>query len=183
MTVHQITGAQPAREATDSELAASWAAECLTSGRIELGAALARLAAQADRVERSQRVRNVPVLGATRDEAPRPAVEPTPIHDGALYAHHEPVSGPTGNGDADLARERAELAQTAVFGPVTEPVLDVPPTRHCRATIMRDGVRDTCHGVLYWEAGTTGDATTAPTSAGWRHVHPNLEQDHPPYLG
>lgn len=176
MTVFDITGRTPEPEATDSQLAAAWAAECLSAGRVELGLALARLAAQAQRVERSAaNVRAVPLLGSTRDERPREAAPaPAAIFEQTQAAYGAP-DGPTGNGDADLAREAA----TQIFGTPQPAQLDAPETRRCVATVARDGVATECRGVLYWQHGTTGNDFHPAVPAAWRHVHGDLEQDHP----
>lgn len=143
---------------TDTQKLGIWASEALTEGRYELAKALTDLALQSHRVEQRNRVRNVPLTGQTREEAPARQ------------------NGPTGNGDADLARETA-LAETAVFSRTLAAAVP-PETRRCVALEVQDGVSGPCHGVLYWQHGSVGDDQNPPTLGIWKHVHEDLDHHH-----
>lgn len=154
---------------SDAQLLADWSMEAIRIGRLQVGEAILRLAIQAYRTEQAESAdqraaraeRNtvrVPFLGATRSETPRlRAVAP---------------AGPTGNGDADLAREHA--AATAII-PIdhNSPGID----RRCRALDVHMGIESECHGAVYWvpAAGAVGDGY-------WRHVDTALDNAHVPVV-
>lgn len=152
---------------TDAEIAAQWSIDAVRAGRGELAEALLRIAAQAvratPRAPQVVPVVDVPFVGATRDETPRPKLRV------ATY-------GPTGNGDADLQREAADLASTAV--------MQAPGTldRRCTFKILKGNVYAECHGACYWVHGTVGDASTPATVGRWEHVDDELNQDHHAYV-
>jgi hypothetical protein len=163
--------------ATDSELLASWTVDAIGRGRLQLAEALLKLANQARRMESAALVR---MAGQTRDEQPVRAYSgPTLVRDVPQgEQEHRPVSfghdGPTGNGDADLAR--AELAATAIFGKVAEQELGVPIGERCRAVDTSSGHE--CHQAIWWAHGHVGDASTPAVRAGWRHVDPSWDSHH-----
>lgn len=156
---------------------------------------------QHEQTAAAERARMVPMIGQTRDEQPRDlyarlarpvdeqAVVATPMWDAAVTpplqvvdaagvaAVPAPVSpaGPTGNGDADLAREAA----TEVFGAPTSPAYGGPPAAKCAGEIVRDRgterFREPCPSPLYWVAeGSNRDNGT------WHHVDPQYDQLHIP---
>lgn len=141
---------------TDAQCCAFWAAQALQEGRIELGRALANLAAQAQRIE----ARMVPMIGQTREERPR--------------AETPPAAEVTGNGDADLAR--AEAAQTQIFGRPPDLAPDVPDHDRCSHPIQNAlaGMVNTtpCHVVVWWDS----------DHGVWHHIEPNLDHDHAPVV-
>lgn len=165
--------------ATDSELLASWAIDAIGGGRLQLAEALIRLANQARRVETATLV---PMAGTTRDELPvRPYAGPQLVRDipPAEQVHHIvgfAPDGPTGNGDADIAR--AEAAATAIFGAVREQHLDVPESARCVAFMIDSGHETTCDHPIYWAHGRVGDLSGPAVSAGWFHVDPAMDQHH-----
>jgi hypothetical protein len=148
--------------ATDSELLASWTVDAIGLGRLQLAEALLRLANQARKVEGATLVR---MAGQTRDESP---VRP--------YIVRDVPDGPTGNGDADLAR--AEVAATAIFGAVQEKQLGVPESSRCVAFVVDSGFESACNMPIYWNHGHVGDQNQPMVSAGWFHVDPAADQHH-----
>lgn len=146
-------------ELSDAERVAGWSATALTEQRFELGYALARLAAQAHRNEQQQHT-VVP-----------DAIEPSK---GQLYIVPT-ATGPTGNGDADLAAAARQAFIDAQQPEPPAPIMwgsdqgqSVPAVR-CSARMVKDGVTDVCWGVIVQAEGN------------WRHLDPDLDQDHRPY--
>ncbi len=140
--------------ATDSELLAKWTVEAIQLDRLSLAQALIRLAVQARAVESATLVR---MAGSTRDEQPaRP------------YIVRDVPDGPTGNGDADLAR--AEAAATAIFGKVAEKELNVPVDgTRCVSEDRSSGWE--CHQAIWW--------VQRPNEPGyWAHVDPAHDDHH-----
>lgn len=162
--------------ATDSELLASWTSQAINLGRLELAEALIRLAIQARRVESATLVR---MAGSTRDEQPaRPYTGPQLVREiPPAEQVHTPLpfgaDGPTGNGDADLAR--AEAAATAIFGRVAEKELNVPVDGTRCVSEDRSGGWE-CHQAIWW--------VQRPDEPGyWAHVdaaHDDHHQAMPP---
>lgn len=114
--------------ASDAELLTLWAQEALRDNRLQLGAALVRLAIEADHAQRKTRTINVPFAGHTRHEAPRPVV--------SLDEH-----------DVDAeARKIVQVAATQVFQKPTV----VPDGRRCVGWREKDGVSAPCEGGVYW---------------------------------
>jgi len=151
---------------SDAEIAAQWSIDAVRAGRAELAEALLRIAAQAvrstpphPRASKVVPVVDVPFVGATRDETPRPKLRV------ATY-------GPTGNGDADLQRESADLASTAVMAAPN--AID----RRCSFQVVKGNHYQPCHGATYWIPGSIGDASTPATVGRWEHVDDELNQDH-----
>lgn len=148
---------------SDTERVSEWAAIALREGRIELGAALARLAVQALRVSRT------PPSAPITATAPAPVVDDVPMLR-AVPAWRETLAqaahtGPTGNGDADVQRE-VEALHAYTGGIVTTP--PVPTPRRCQAPIVLDGLTIECGGGAYFvEAGRY-----------WAHVDTALDRDH-----
>ncbi len=143
--------------ATDSELLAKWTVEAIQLDKLSLAQALIRLAVQARAVESATLVR---MAGQTRDEQPvRPYLVP------------QPVDGPTGNGDADLAR--AEAAATAIFGKVAEKDLNVPvPGSRCAAyDVGAPGTE--CNAAIWWRA-----AQGHVDGGWWEHVDSAWDDHH-----
>lgn len=138
---------------TDAQFAAAAAAAALEQGRFELGRALAALAAQAYRAERTAEPRMVPMIGAAREEHPGQTAD--------LYAN-----GPTGNGDQDIT---AAEQQTAAL-----------PGARCATEVGHGAYREQCQRPVFWHVGNIGDQDHPATIAGWYHVDPALDQDHMP---
>jgi hypothetical protein len=110
-------------ELTDAQLVASWAAEALELGRYPLGAELARLAERAERIgaqrpaghdathDAARRdlfgpatVRDVPLIGATREEWPRDGISHAPRNctyrteiNGSARLCHQPLAWHAGS--------------------------------------------------------------------------------------
>lgn len=148
----------------DAERVAGWSATALAEGRYELGYALARLAVQASKMEESARPLLVPVPGAAQ-AGHRPALSTS-----------TPWLAP--NGQATVYRpggfeQRAPVDDPATATPVLDSIgRDVAPAR-CDRKVIRDGVADVCHAVVYWVA--DGEY--------YRHVHTELDTDHVPLVG
>jgi hypothetical protein len=182
----------------DSEVAAQHAVEALQAGRYDLGAAYARIAATAARMEREATVRNVPFRGTTRLEQPR-----TPTFDDlareAAHGHEHASGTPDHSHDAtaiaadyrqpltDFERaagvvDPAEQAKTAVFGQPVSPAMQVPRSARCRAMLGSPGQDGTtsigeCHRVVWWhDGGPTQEGPNLPP--GWYHVEPEADQHH-----
>lgn len=151
---------------TDTELAAQWSIQATREGRYELAEAVLRIAAQSYRADQQRQQQRpdavqVPFAGTTRIERPRLRV--------ATY-------GPTGDGDADLQREAANVSSTQVMtSPAT---LD----RRCTFKVLKGNVYSECHGGCFWVPGTVGDAHTPATVARWEHVDDELNDDHIAYV-
>jgi hypothetical protein len=124
---------------SDAERAAHWSIIATEEGRYELAEALLRIAIQASRKLPAAPARPAP-------DVPRPP---------ALTVV---MQGPTGNGNADLAREAAAIGHAA---PVRE-------NRRCEARVINGNFEAECNGGVAWE----------PTSYRWYHVDPELDQDH-----
>ena len=152
---------------TDAEIVANWSIDAVRAGRVELAEALLRIAAQAvrstpphPRAPQAVPVVDVPFVGATREETPRPKLRV------ATY-------GPTGNGDVDLQRESADLASTAV--------MQAPPgtlDRRCTFQVVKGNHYQECHGAVYWVHGQIGDTSTPAMVGRWEHVDDELNNDH-----
>lgn len=164
---------------TDSERLAGWAIIATQEHRLELAESLLRLALQARRVEAHEalqavhrpadpRIVEVPFIGSTRPEEARP-----PRLRVATY-------GPTGNGDADLKRETAELAESAAAALNATQVMQGPSTvdRRCVEQVLKGNVYKLCHGAIWWRPGGVGDASSPATLAQWVHVDEALDADH-----
>lgn len=160
--------------ASDGERAAAWAIDALREGRYDLGAAIARLAAQAIRIEQNT---SHPIV----------ATVPMPV-DG--QRHLQSVPNPTWQQAVDEWHAQAAPAAATQAPPVApEPVNPVvpfqigdardywpgepsqerppmprvapPATRKCVVPVVRDGVNDACGLIAYWSVDTEQ----------WRHVH------------
>jgi hypothetical protein len=114
----------------------------------------------------------MPFAGHTRHEYPR-------LRTAAPAA---PAEGPTGNGDADLQREQAQLAPaaTAVIPMPTGEQISLNEGSRCSAKVLKGNVYAECHGALVWMPGQFGDRDHPAVQAHWAHVDRALEQDHEP---
>ena len=131
-----------------SEAAADAAVWAIDQGDYRIARALTTLAVELADLEADNRLQrdlaNVPMLGVTRDEQPR-----TPLRD---------VSGPTGNGDADLrAIREAAAGDTEVIrishAPNSCSVCGTVITWHVDQIDVTDnpiGPRETVGGAAYW---------------------------------
>ena len=176
---------------SDAEMAARWAAEALKAGRYELGRALANIAANAHRAETHARMREVPMVGQTRDERP---AERTPTYEEVAAAPPVPVDAhdvPQMDDDAQMPvlsestaviPLRAEDAQTELFGQPVSPAPVGPPVgARCQYEIAHvrgnETLHEACSVPVWWDH---GDHQTPP---GWRHVNPAVDQHHHAYVG
>lgn len=157
---------------TDSERAAGWAAQCMNEGRYELGLTLAKIAVQAEHVERAAQL--APLVPITPAPQP-PKLTAVPSAGGTEYISRVQASlptytqlaelnlpdGPTGTADAEAAD--AHIYRTPN---------GVPEGQRCRAKFRRDGVPGECHGAVYWSS----------EDHAWVHVHSDIEADHVPVV-
>lgn len=153
---------------SDSEIAAQFSIQATQAGRLELAEALIRVAMQAYRAERRPETVDVPFAGHTRHEYPR-------------LRTAAPVEGPTGNGDADLQREQAQLAPaaTAVIQMPTGEQISANEGSRCAAKVLKGNVYTECHGAVLWMPAAGGGPAGGPfVEAHWAHVDRMLEQDH-----
>ncbi len=162
--------------ASDGERAAAWAIEALREGRYDLGAAIARIAAQAIRLEQNTGhpiVATVPMPTPDTDGPRHLQAVPNPgptwqqavdeWHRGVVPAPSEPqVVPPVVGFQVQEAREYwpADVAQPEPIRPPM-PTVAPPPTRKCVVQVVRDGVNDVCGLVAYWSV----------EDERWRHVH------------
>lgn len=162
----------------DSHLFRMWANQAIDLDRLDMASALLRLAIQARRMEAAgAQAVSVPFVGATRPEAPARLRVVT--HNGAdgstAYEAVATMNSPS-------VMPIADAAATQIFGQVAERTLGVPEAHRCNASITFGNVEGSCAGVCYWQVGQVGDATTAAVQAGWRHLDPELDQDHTPVI-
>lgn len=153
---------------TDAEIAANWSIEATRAGRLELAEAALRIAMQAQRSGTPNRkIVEVPFAGHTRHEYPR-------------LRTAAPAEGPTGNGDADLQREQAQLAPgaTAVIPMPTGDQISLNEGSRCVAKVLKGNVYAECHGAVLWVPATSGGPASPFVEAHWAHVDRVLEQDH-----
>lgn len=137
----------------DSQVAADFAAEMFRAGRIELGAAVARIALQADRIER-ERAAQTPALDG-----------PAPIY---AAAAQEAVFG---------TQQGPELAAGAT-PPTAKCVFQWQrPTGTAGSYTV-----DTCEKPVYWSEGQLGDASHVAVPAAWFHVDPAIDNHHAPVV-
>lgn len=155
---------------TDAETAALWAIEALREGRYNLGAALARIAAQAAIVEARPAVM-VPLVGVTRPEYPRD-------ENGRAEDDRQEAAAIA----AELERRHAAAVTELFPQPVDAPADPVPQGTHtarCAAVDLSDGNGPwDCHEAIYWQPGRVGTGTELPIAARWQHLNPATDQHH-----
>lgn len=138
---------------SDSAWLAPMVAQAFSEGRYELGAALARLTVQAERMEKAA----APAVGS----ASLPIYEDV-NRTGTVYAHQH-VQTP-GEGAHDDAPK--ELPQAATL-PTEGQKLPTVPTARCIALVGGNGSE--CHGVIYWVV----------ASQQWTHLDPSFNTHEP----
>jgi hypothetical protein len=149
----------------DSQWIAPIVVQAFNEGRFELGAALARLTVQAQRMEKA-----IPAVGS----APLPIYEDV-NRTGTVYAqqHVQTPAAPdvcTDCGGACQGHQReAETPKELPQAPETPLEIEHPvtPTARCRALVNGHE----CHGVLYW----------VPAEQVWMHLDPTNGLTHTPF--
>jgi len=127
-----------------SEAAADAAVWAIDQGDYRIARALTTLAVELADLEADNRLQrdlaNVPMLGVTRDERPRKALAS--------------VSGPTGNGDADLAAAAGDTEVIRIsHAPNSCSICGTVITWHVDQIDVTDnplGPRETVGGAAYW---------------------------------
>lgn len=74
----------------------------------------------------------------------------------------------------------AEEAATQLFHRVEHAAPDVIPGGRCASPGTSPGT--VCHGVIFWEPGSVGTDQYPAVPAQWRHMDPELDQDHTPII-
>lgn len=161
----------------DSHLFRMWANQAIDLDRLDMASALLRLAIQARRMEQTgAQAVAVPFVGSTRPETPARLRVVT--HNGADGSTaYEAVATMTAP-----APSLADAAATQIFGQVAERNLGVPEAHRCTAGIRFGSVEGVCAAVCYWQVGQIGDASHPAVQAGWKHLDPELDQDHEPVI-
>lgn len=159
--------------ASDGERAAAWAIEALREGRYDLGAALARIAAQAIRIEQNTAhpiVATVPMPTPDTDGPRHLQAVPNPTWQQAVddwQANRPDTPGPAVvppvvGYQVQEAREYwpADLAKPEPIAPPMHKIAP-PVTRKCVVQVTRDGIPDVCGLIAYWSV----------EDERWHHVH------------
>lgn len=142
----------------DTKRVSEWAAIALHEGRIELGAALARIAVQALRVDSA---RNAAVTASV----PAPIVDEVPMLR-AVPAWRETLDAAAA---AHGTPEEEAAAMRAYTGtPEPDRTKRIPTPRRCTAPYPLDGVETICGGGAFWSEELNG----------WRHVDEGLDRHH-----
>lgn len=157
--------------ASDGERAAAWAIDALREGRYDLGAALARIAAQAIRIEQHTGhpiVATVPMPPPDGERHLQAVPNPTwqqavdDWHSNQQATPAPEVVPPVVGFQVQEAREYwpADLAKPE---PINMPMQNTSPpaTRKCVVRVVRDGVNDVCGLIAYWSV----------EQERWLHVH------------
>ena len=92
----------------------------------------------------------------------------------ALAARQEATPKPIMQAAAAVPVAAAMAAQNELFAPSSDTPTEVAKSARCAFTL--DG--ETCHGVIWWREGNTGDAEHPAVIAGWTHLDPSIDAYH-----